>query len=296
MNVMNIVYSMLSIGGLGVVFGAGLGFASKVFHVDEDPRVGQVMECLPGANCGGCGYPGCAGCATAIVEGKAPVNACPVGGAAAAAKIGAVMGVTVTESEPTAAFVGCAGTCDKAKYNYTYEGIEDCNMAVQLAGSSAKACAYGCLGLGSCIKVCKFGALKIENGVAVVDKEKCTSCGACTKACPKGLIKILPANKKVKLQCSSKDKGKDVMQACTAGCIGCGICAKTCPFGAIEMVNNLPVIDYAKCKNCGLCANKCPKKILTGYKVEAPKPAAPAKPAEAPAAAPAKEEKEEAKA
>ena len=276
-----IIYAMVSIGGLGIVFGAILGFASKIFAVDEDPRIGQVLECLPGANCGGCGYPGCGGLATAIVEGRAPVNACAVGGASAAAAIAEVMGVVAEEKEPTVAFVKCGGTCDKAQNKYEYDGISDCIMAAQLAGKTSKACTYGCMGLGSCVSACQFGAIKIENGVAVVDPDLCVSCGKCVATCPQHIIEIVPKKKKVKVQCSSKDMGKAVMSVCSAGCIGCKICEKTCKFDAIHVIDNIAVIDYDKCKNCGMCANKCPKKVITGYRVEAPKPA------EAPAAAPA---------
>ena len=288
MDTQAIIFAIVSIGGLGIVFGAILGFASKIFAVDEDPRVGQVQECLPGANCGGCGYPGCGGLATAIVAGKAPVNACAPGGAKAAAAIAEVMGVVAEETEPTVAFVKCGGTCDKAQNKYDYDGIDDCIMAAQLAGASSKACAYGCMGLGSCVKACKFDAIKIENGVAVVDPDLCVSCGKCVSTCPKHIIEIVPKKKKVKVQCSSKDMGKAVMSVCSAGCIGCKICEKTCKFDAIHVIDNIAVIDYDKCKNCGMCANKCPKKVITGYKVEAPKSAAPAAPeapkTEAPAA------------
>ena len=171
MDPMSILFPVLSVGGMGVVFGACLGVASEVFKVEEDPRIGQVLECLPGANCGGCGFPGCGGCASAIVAGTAPVNACPVGGAAVAEKVGAIMGVAASSAEPVAAFVKCGGTCDKAKNKYDYFGIDDCNMAVQLAGQGAKSCSYGCLGLGSCKKACAFGAIEIVDGVAVIDKD-----------------------------------------------------------------------------------------------------------------------------
>ena len=280
MDTQAIIFAIVSIGGLGIIFGAILGFASKIFAVEEDPRIGQVLECLPGANCGGCGYPGCGGLAAAIVEGSAPVNACAVGGSSAAAAIADVMGVVAEEKEPTVAFVKCGGTCDKAQNKYEYDGIDDCIMASQLVGPSSKACAYGCMGLGSCVKACQFGAIKIENGVAVVDPELCVSCGKCVSTCPKHIIEIVPKKKKVKVQCSSKDMGKAVMSVCSAGCIGCKICEKTCKFDAIHVIDNIAVIDYDKCKNCGMCANKCPKKVITGYKVEAPKPEAPA--AEAP--------------
>ena len=139
------------------------------------------------------------------------------------------------------------------------------------------------MGLGSCVKVCQFNAIKIENGVAVVDPEVCVSCGKCVNICPQHIIELVPKKKKVKVQCSSKEMGKAVMSVCSAGCIGCKICEKTCKFDAIHVIDNIPVIDYDKCKNCGMCANKCPKKVLTGYKVEAPKPAEAPK-AEAPKA------------
>ena len=281
-----IIFAIVSIGGLGIIFGAILGFASKIFAVDEDPRVGMVQECLPGANCGGCGYPGCGGLAAAIVAGKAPVNSCAPGGAKAAAAIAEVMGVVAEETEPMVAFVKCGGTCVKAQNKYEYDGIDDCIMASQLAGASSKACAYGCMGLGSCVKVCKFDAIKIENGVAVVNPDLCVACGKCVSTCPKKIIDLVPKKKKVKVQCSSKDMGKAVMSVCSAGCIGCKICEKTCKFDAIHVIDNIAVIDYDKCKNCGMCANKCPKKVITGYRVEAPKPAAPAEEApkaEAPA-------------
>lgn len=286
MDTQAIIFAIVSIGGLGIIFGAILGFASKIFAVDEDPRVGMVQECLPGANCGGCGYPGCGGLAAAIVAGKAPVNSCAPGGAKAAAAIAEVMGVAAEETEPMVAFVKCGGTCDKAQNKYEYDGIDDCIMASQLAGASSKACAYGCMGLGSCVKACKFDAIKIENGVAVVNPDLCVACGKCISTCPKKIIDLVPKKKKVKVQCSSKDMGKAVMSVCSAGCIGCKICEKTCKFDAIHVIDNIAVIDYDKCKNCGMCANKCPKKVITGYRVEAPKPAAPAEEApkaEAPA-------------
>ncbi len=295
MDITSILFPVLSIGGLGVLFGAILGIAAQVFYVEVDPKVEAIQSCLPGANCGGCGFPGCAGLATAIAEGKAPVNGCPVGGAAAAAAIGEVMGVAAGSMEPTTAFVKCNGTCANAKDNYKYEGISDCIMASQLAGGSAKACAYGCMGLGSCVAACAFDAIHIVDGVAVVDKEKCVSCGKCVSTCPKHLIEIIPAKFKYNVSCSSKDLGKVTMGNCTVGCIGCKICEKACKFEAIKVVDGVAVIDYSLCKNCGLCAQKCPKGVITGKRpvVAQPAPAAPAaeapKAEAAPAAAPAPE-------
>ena len=271
MDIPSILYPVHSVGGLGLVFGAGLGFAGKVFAVEEDPRIGQVVECLPGANCGGCGFPGCNGLASAIVAGTAPVNGCPVGGAAAAAKIAEVMGVSAGETEKLVAHVNCKGTCTNAKSKYEYVGISDCTMASQLASGGAKGCSYGCLGLGSCVKACAFGALSIVDGIAVVDEEKCVACGKCVKACPKHLVVLKPASKKTVVNCSSKDMGKTVIANCSVGCIGCKICEKNCKFDAIHVENNIARIDYSKCKDCGLCAMKCPKNVIFNPSIEAMK-------------------------
>ncbi len=287
MDIMNIVFPMLSIGGLGVVFGAGLGYAGEIFKVEEDPRVTAILEALPGANCGGCGFPGCGGLANAIVAGNAPTNACPVGGAACTEAISGIMGVEASSADPVAAYVKCGGTCEQANDKYDYFGIDDCMMAMQLAGGGAKTCSYGCLGLGSCEKACGFGAIEIIDGIAVIDKDKCVACGKCVSACPKHIIEMLPAKNKIKVQCSSKDLGKVVMQACKVGCISCKICEKTCKFDAIHIIDGIAVIDYTKCKGCTMCANKCPKNVITGKRVAPPAPAKPAattEPKPAPAA------------
>jgi Na+-translocating ferredoxin:NAD+ oxidoreductase RNF subunit RnfB len=291
MEIINVVTAVASIGGMGVVFGGFLGYASKIFAVEVDPKVSKIQSVLPGANCGGCGYPGCAGCATAIAEGKAPVNACPVGGAKVAALVGEIMGVSAEESEPQVAFVKCNGTCNNAKMKYEYKGISDCAFEAQLSGGGAKGCAYGCLGLGNCVKVCAFGALSIKDGVAVVDEEKCVACGKCLEACPKGLIQFKPKNKKTAVRCSSKDFGKEVIANCSTGCIGCGICEKNCKFDAIHVENNLAVIDYTKCKDCGLCAMKCPKHAIKNERIEAMAAKKAAEAAAAKAAAPAGDSK-----
>ncbi len=261
MDINSILFPVLSIGGMGVVLGAFLGFAATVFKVETDPRVPKVRECLPGANCGGCGFAGCDALADAIVKGDAPVNACPVGGAAVAEKVGAVMGVEAATGEKMVAFVKCNGNCEAAKTKYEYFGIEDCEMEANLAGGS-KECAYGCLGDGNCVRACNFGALSIVDGIAVVDKEKCVACGACTKVCPKHLIELIPYSAKVAVQCSSNDMPKISKDNCSNACMGCQICARNCPEKAVAITNFLAKVDYSKCTACGTCTEKCPTKAI----------------------------------
>ena len=176
-------------------------------------------------------------------------------------KIGDIMGVEAEAAERKVAYVHCSGTCDKTSVRANYVGIHDCRAAV-LAGISVGACDYGCLGFGSCVEACTFGALHVENGIAVVDADKCAGCGKCAKACPKGLIDLIPAQQKLIVRCSSKDRGPAVKKACTAGCLGCGVCVKQCEHEAITVEGNLARIDAAKCVGCGKCAEKCPAKVI----------------------------------
>ena len=260
MDMQNVIYAVAVLFIMGIVFAILLGVAAKVFAVEVDERIPLVRECLPGANCGGCGFPGCDGLAAAIVEGRAPVNGCPVGGAAAAEKIAKVLGVEVTAGDRQVAHVYCNGGCN-AKDKANYEGLQDCNAAMRVA-SGPKACSFGCMGLGSCVKACAFDAIHVVDGVAVVDKEKCVACGKCVASCPNHLIELVPYKAEHLVRCNSHDKGKDVKAACAAGCIGCTLCTKQCEFDAIHMENNLAVIDYEKCTNCGKCAVKCPAKVI----------------------------------
>lgn len=257
-----IIFSVVLLAVLGILIGILLGVAGKFFAVETDERVVQVRECLPGNNCGGCGFPGCDGLAEAIVAGTAEVNGCPVGGAPVASKIAGILGVEAGEAVRRVAYVKCAGTCDLASNKYNYIGEQDCRSAVMVPGRGDKACAYGCLGLGSCVAACQFDAISIKDGIAVVDKEKCVACGKCVETCPNNVISLVPYESAYAVQCNSKDKGKDVMGVCKAGCIGCGLCVKQCEFGAVTVENNIAVIDAEKCQGCGKCAEKCPKKII----------------------------------
>jgi len=258
------------LGGLGLIFGLVLAAASKVFYVETDPRLDQLSECLPGANCGGCGYAGCGAYAEAVLKGEAQIGACASGGNECAQAMAAIMGVEVKDVKRMVAYVRCAGyhyTDEKgnaqgSKSKGNYEGFKDCLAASKVGGSGPLSCKYGCLGFGNCVKVCKYDAIKIVDGVAKVDKEKCAGCMACVKACPRHTIFPIEYDDLVTIPCHSHAKGAATIRGCTQGCIGCGICAKVCPEGAISIVDNLAVIDSAKCTNCGVCASVCPKHLI----------------------------------
>lgn len=267
------IMAVIVLGVLGLIFGLILDFASKKFAVEVDPREEQVLAALPGANCGGCGFPGCGGLAAAIASGNAPVNACPVGGAATAAKVAEIMGIEAETGARKVAKVICKGNLDNAANKYIYDGYADCRAAAVLNGGP-KVCKYGCLGLGSCVQVCAFDAIHIVNGVAVVDEDKCVNCGKCIDICPKQIIKRKPVDKQVVVECNSLDFGKTVKDACSVGCIGCGICFKTCKFDAIIFEDKLARIDYDKCVQCNMCADKCPTKAIKPKERKQPKPAA----------------------
>lgn len=259
---MSVIFSILVLGGLGAAFGVMLGVASKKLAVEKDPREGKVRELLPGANCGGCGFPGCDGMAAALVEGKAEVSFCAPLSAKNAAKIGEVLGIEVGAYVPKVARIMCLGSNGHCKNKFEYNGAHDCREAYALGGGF-KACRYACLGLGTCAKACKFGAITMgEDGIADIDETKCTGCGACVEQCPQSSIAVLTKEIDVYTACTNPGKGKEITVNCTAGCIGCGICAKSCPFGAITMENNLPVVDYSKCRQCWLCVEKCPRKCI----------------------------------
>ncbi len=261
MDLQGILIAGLIVGGTGLIIGILLEVAGKFFAMPVNEKEEKIREALPGSNCGGCGYAGCDALASAIAKGEASPNACPVGGAKSAELIGKILGVKV-EVTKKVAYVKCSGSCDVAPDKYEYHGSMTCIEAANVTGSGPKKCSYGCMGLGSCVNACNFDAITIENGIAVIDKEKCTSCGKCVAVCPKKLIEIIPYNSKYKVACNNKDKGKDVKAVCSVGCIGCGLCAKNCKFDAITIEDNVAKIDYSKCKNCGICANKCPVKII----------------------------------
>ncbi len=274
---MDILIAIAILGGLGLVFGLVLAAASKVFYVETDPRLDQLNECLPGANCGGCGFAGCGAYAEAVLKGEAPVGKCASGGNEAAKAMAAIMGVQAEEVTRKVAMVRCSGarTFDAegnltkgAKMKATYEGFHDCLAASKVGGSGPLSCKFGCLGYGSCTRVCKYGAISVKNGVAVVDEDLCVGCMACAQVCPRKVITAVEPDRNVIIACNSLAKGAITNRACTIGCIGCGKCMKTCPSGAITITNNLAQIDYSKCTNCGECAKVCPKGLIKDSNVE----------------------------
>lgn len=249
------------IGGLGLLFGVLLAVASKFFSIQGNPLTDQVRECLPGANCGACGFPGCDGLARAIVEAGQPVNSCPVADAESLKKLAAVMGVEADDFKQLVAVVACLSNEHNMHIKYKYEGLEDCAAAAALS-DGYKACRFSCLGFGNCIKVCPTQAISIVDNVAFVDEDKCIACGKCAAACPRGTITLLPKDAPAVILCRSHSRGKEVRESCEVGCISCGLCERNCKFGAIKVVDNLPVIDYDKCTGCMQCASKCPRDCI----------------------------------
>lgn len=256
-----VYYAVAVLGVMGIVFGVVLAVASRIFYVKTDERLEPMTEALPGANCGGCGYSGCAAYAQAVLEGKAKIGLCAAGGDAAAQRMAEIMGVAADKTERRVALVKCRGY--EAVQKGVYEGISDCNAAAKVAGNGNLVCQYGCLGFGTCVEACKFGAMRVENGKARVDADKCTGCMACAEACPRKVIVSVPYHTDIVVACNSTAKGPVTVRGCNVGCIGCTRCEKVCPNDAIHVVNNLASIDYSKCVSCGLCAEVCPRKLIS---------------------------------
>jgi len=249
---------------VAVVFGSILGYAAKRFHVEVDPRIERINEVLPGANCGGCGFPGCSGYAEAIVLHGAPIDRCAPGGPDVAKKIAEIMGMEAAETEPKVAVVLCHGWRDVAAERFEYDGVRTCRAASLMGvGAGHKACPFGCLGFGDCVEACPFGAIVMgERGVPEVLRAKCVGCGKCVEACPRNIITLLPRSRTVFVACKNTQKGAKAKKLCKNACIACKRCEKVCKFDAIKVENNLARIDYEKCKLCGRCAQECPQNVI----------------------------------
>lgn len=246
------------VSAIGLLCALLLVIADKFMAVKEDDRVAKVRECLPGANCGACGFTGCDGYAKALIETPGTkTNLCVPGSDAVAKQIASILGVEAEDVIEQIAYVHCHGDCSRTSKKHEYKGIESCAAAKLFFGGDGS-CTYGCMGYGDCAKVCPNGAICIENGIAHVDPRKCTGCGLCAKTCPNKIISLMPDTAKTVVTCSNKEKGAVAAKKCTNACIGCMKCAKNCPAEAIKVENFLAQIDYDKCVHCGKCAEVCP--------------------------------------
>lgn len=258
---MAILIPILVLGGLGLLFGLGLAVAAKKFSVTVDPRVDEIFSHLPHANCGACGMAGCMGFAEGLISGACTIEKCPVMHEEQREEIAKILGISVKEKEKLVATLHCNGG-SKAEDRFIYHGIEEC-VAANLVMQGQKSCIFGCLSFGDCARVCPFSAIEMsQEGLPVVNEEKCKACNKCVEACPKKLFTLIPVKGKVYVACNSHDTGKDTKAACPVGCIGCKLCEKACKFDAIQVMDNLAVIDYNKCTSCGACITVCPVKCI----------------------------------
>jgi len=244
--------------------GIALGVAAKKFAVEVDPRELAILEVLSGANCGACGYPGCGAYAKAVASGEASASLCTPGGAETIQKVARIMGVVAESSEPQVAVVVCQGDNRKAKNKYRYFGIVDCQAAQRLA-DGPKTCPGGCLGLGTCMRICPFGAIEITpDGLAVISRDKCTGCRKCVSACPRSVIRMEPLAATVHVLCNSHDKGAVVRKYCSIGCVACHICHKTVP-EAFHVENFLAAVNHEFNEEALAAVEKCPTKCIRDF-------------------------------
>lgn len=246
---------------IGLFMGILLALVSRFFGVEESQKLKDVRACLPGVNCGACGYKGCDDYAAALAEGEAKPNLCVPGAVDTANALGDVLGIAVEAPKDVVAFVHCNGHCEATSQKASYDGISTCRAASMLYGGP-EACRYGCLGFGDCAAACPANAICVKDGIAHVDTSRCLGCGLCAATCPKKIITMVPQETKVVVMCNNKDKGADARKACKNACIGCKKCERTCPNGAISVQNNIAVIDYEKCTHCGTCVDGCPTGCL----------------------------------
>jgi len=258
-----IILAVIIVAAIGFIAGLALAVASIVMAVPVDKKAEAIRECLPGANCGACGFSGCDGYAAALSKGITTNTAlCAPGGNDASAAIAEVTGLSAGSVVPSAAVVLCQGFCEKANTKMQYNGVESCQMAKQLFGGP-KECIYGCIGLGDCVKKCPYDAINICDGVARVNPAMCKACKMCVKTCPNHLIKMVPLDvPKANVFCMNHDKGAVTRKECSLGCIGCMKCVKACEVGAVEVKDFCAKVDNTKCTGCGKCTEACPVKCI----------------------------------
>lgn len=258
---MEILIPVLAVLAIGLIIGLGLSLADRFMSVPIDEKQIKIRECLPGANCGACGFSGCDGYAAALAESSAEPDKCAPGGEATAKALGEVLGVKI-DAEKKVAFIACGGKSDTVKQIYDYTGFNTC-AAARLAGGGPLACEFGCLGYGDCVRACEFGAITLKDGRPVICEDLCVACGKCTGVCPKSLISIVPKDKaRIRVNCSNRKRGPLVIKSCEVSCIACGKCERTCESGAIKVIDNVAVIDYSLCVQCGKCKDVCPRKVI----------------------------------
>lgn len=259
----DILFTVITLSLLGILLAIILYFIAKQFKVYEDPKIDEVDEALPGANCGGCGLAGCRAFAEACVKAESLDELfCPVGGNECMADVAKILGKEIAEKDPQVAVVRCNGTPENRKRTNEYDSAQTCAISANLYSGDTN-CPYGCLGLGDCVDVCNFDAIYIDEKteLPIVSEENCTACGACVDACPNDIIELRNLGKKSRrifVSCVNKDKGAPAKKACSVACIGCSKCMKECPFDAITVENFLAYIDYEKCKLCRKCVAVCP--------------------------------------
>jgi len=262
--------ALLGIGLMGLLFGAGLAIAALKFSVEADPKEEAVEELLPGANCGACGYAGCAQFAKTLAQGKARVTDCAACSVENQKRIAAILGVEIELLTPQVAVPLCVGG-NSCRDLAQYEGVQDCQSAL-LLGGSFKSCPWACLGLGSCERACPFDAIRMgKDGLPLVSQERCTACGRCVEVCPVDVFVLWPKDKKVRVLCRNENKGKAVSSICPKGCVGCQACVRVCPVDAIIMQEGRAVLQPERCIQCGLCVGVCPVNCIVDETKKRPK-------------------------
>jgi len=266
----DILIAVISVTSIGLICATLLSVVSKIMAVKADPLLEQLTECMPGANCGACGYSGCNAYAAALAQGEAGADKCPPGGNDLAAKLSDILGLGAPEGAGAkVAVVHCMGNHDTKRDKMEYTGISTCRAAKPLYNGQS-ACTFGCIGYGDCLGACPSGAICIEKGLARIDPRKCTGCGLCVKACPCSIISMESEPLPVAVMCASTEKGAAMKDKCTVGCIGCMKCVKACPREAITVTDFLASIDYTKCDGCEFseykkCVESCPKSCIVSF-------------------------------